>query len=92
MPIYTGTGTPGDPDFQMEEFEGFFTNPDNPDEWSSEPYPLQKKAIRRAEILYEYMSDNQCTFKEVYEQVKSKTCTLSKSMRDYVVETMELKF
>lgn len=92
MPIYTGQGKPGDPDFHMEEFEGVYTNPDNPDEWSNKPYPSQKKALRKAEILNGYMRDNRCTFEEVYEQIQSKTCGLSKSMRDYVVETMELKF
>jgi len=36
MPFYTGKGKPGDPDFEMREFEGFPVSP-NGKYWGSEP-------------------------------------------------------
>ena len=42
MPIFTGKTADGS---DMKEFKGVFVNPDNPNEWSSNPYPSQTKEL-----------------------------------------------
>jgi len=88
MPFYIGSGDPRSEDFHIEEFEGVYTNPDNPDEWSSEPYPAQRREMRRVEKLREYMN-GRYSLNDVYQQIQDKTCELPRSLRNYVVEIME---
>ena len=88
MTFYTGHGKPGDPDFHMEEFEGVYTNPDNPDEWSSEPYPEQHREMRRVERLRNSMN-GRSSLNDVSQHIQDKTCKLPRSLRDYVVQIME---
>ena len=88
MAFDTGHGKPGDPDFHMEEFGGVYTNPDNLDEWSSEPYPDQRREMRRIERLRDYMN-GRYSLNDVYQQIQDKTCKLPRSLRDYVIQIME---
>jgi hypothetical protein len=88
MVFYTGHGDPKGDDFHMEEFGGFYTNPDNPDEWSSEPYPQQRKEIARVRAVKEYCN-GRYSLNDVYQQIQDKTCGLPRSLRDYVIEIME---
>jgi hypothetical protein len=88
MSLYTGRGKPGDPDFHIEEFKGVYTNPNNPDEWSSEPYPAQQREIRKVERLREYMN-GKYSLNDVYQQIQDKACELPRSLRDYVIKTIQ---
>lgn len=84
MPFYTGKGSPGSDDFEMEEFEGVYINPDNEDEFSSEPYPSQVKAMRDKKELLEYMGDKY-SLDDVYSQIQNKECELPVRLRKYVI-------
>lgn len=81
MPFYTGKSADGS---DMVEFEGVYTNPDNENEWSSTPYPKQKKIINRKQAVLDYMN-GKYTLDDVYEQIKNKTCKLSFQLRQYVL-------
>ena len=88
MPIYTGSGDPKSEDFFMEEFMGFFINPYNEDEWSNEPYPEQKKEIAKMQQIKKYC-DGKYSLDMVYDQIQNKTCSLPRSLRDYVINIIE---
>jgi hypothetical protein len=81
MPIYTGKSADGS---DMRLVEGVYVNPDNDNEWSSEPYPKQRKAINTKNEVLDYMNGRYC-LDDVYEQIKNKVCKLPKRVRDYVV-------
>ena len=72
------------------EFDGKITdtvvyvNPDNDNEWSSEPYSEQKKDYRYWNEVVEYMS-GKYTLNDVYQQIQNKTCPLSTRLRNYVL-------
>tara|TARA_R110002095_G_scaffold193603_1_gene171864 strand:+ start:7228 stop:7512 length:285 start_codon:yes stop_codon:yes gene_type:complete len=81
MPIYTGRTADGS---DMKEFEGVYVNPENDNEWSSEPYPSQAKSIRKVESIKEYMNGKYC-LNDVYLQIKEKKCGLSFKLRQFVL-------
>ena len=82
MPFYTGRTADGS---DMVEASAFvYTNPDNEDEWSSHPYPAQRKASRNYSSVIEYMS-GKYTLRDVYLQIQAKTCKLPSSLRQYVL-------
>lgn len=81
MPIYSGKTADGS---DMEEIEGMYINPDNPDEWSSVPYPSQAKQIRIKNEVLEYMN-GRYTLDDVYKQIKEKTSGLSARCKKFVL-------
>jgi hypothetical protein len=84
MPIYTGKSADGS---DMKEWGGVYVNPDNPNEWSTQPYPYRKMKleIRLWWEVYDYMAEEMITLDDVYKQIQDKTCLLSKRLRDYVL-------
>jgi hypothetical protein len=82
MPFYTGKSKDGS---DMQEVSGAYVNPDNPNEWSSEMYPSQKKNHRQYLRVYDYMAKNLMCLNDVRDQILIKKCSLSKSDRDYVM-------
>jgi len=84
MPIYTGKGIPGEEGFEMKEFEGVYTNPDNDNEWSSKPYPKQKQVINTKNAVMDYMN-GKYTLDDVYKQIQDKVCKLPFRLRKYVL-------
>lgn len=82
MPIYTGSTEDGS---DIEEFEGFFANPDNSGEWSSTPYPSQVKFVNQRKAVMEYMNGRYC-LNDVRDQIINKICPLSASLRKYVMD------
>lgn len=88
MPIYQGKGVPDEPGFEMKEFRGMFVNPDNPDEWSSKPYPSQIKDNNIYNDVMDYMN-GRFTLQDVYEQIKVKICPLSTSRRQFVLDLFD---
>jgi len=81
MPIYYGKSKDGS---DMKEFEGFYVNPDNDNEWSSQPYPSQRRMIDKKNSVLDYMK-GKYTLDDVYAQIKNKTCKLSYRLRQYVL-------
>ena len=85
--MYTGKSADGS---DMKEVDnGIFINPDNPEEWSNMPYPLSKEQKMAFEI-YDHISSNNRTLKEEYDLIQQKKSTLSKRLRDFVVELIEV--
>lgn len=82
MPFYTGRTADGSDMVKASAF--VYINPDNEDEWSSYPYPAQRKASRNYNAVIEYMS-GKYTLRDVYLQIQAKTCKLSSSLRQYVL-------
>jgi hypothetical protein len=83
--MYTGTSGDGS---DMTEFEGVYTNPENPEEWSNMPYPPSKKQ-RMAFEIYDHISVNQRSLKDEYDLIQQKKSTLSRRLREFVVELIE---
>lgn len=81
MPFYRGKSSDGS---DMEEVEGMYVNPDNPNEWSSKPYPSQIKVINMKNEVLAYMN-GKYSLNDVYNQIQNKTCSLSYSLREYVL-------
>ncbi len=81
MPFYTGKSRDGS---DMEEVEGMYVNPNNPDEWSSVPYPEQAKLIRIKNEVLEYMN-GRFTLNDVYKQIKEKKSGLSARYKKFVL-------
>ena len=81
MPIYTGSSEDGS---DMELAQGVYVNPDNENEWSSEMYPSQKRAIAQKQRVMDYMNARYC-LDDVRDQILRKECSLSRSDRDYVM-------
>jgi len=81
MPFYKGKSKDGS---DMEEVEGVYVNPNNENEWSSEPYREQRKLIKIKNELLDYMN-GRYTLNDVYNQIKNKTCKLSYRLRQYVL-------
>lgn len=84
MPIYSGKGVLGEEGFEMQEFEGVYRNPDNNNEWSSRPYPKQRKSINMETEVRKYMS-NKYSLDDVYKQIQDKVCRLPFRLRQYVL-------
>ena len=74
----------------MQEVQGAYVNPNNPNEWSSEPYPEQKKWVNMKNEVLDYMN-GRFTLRDVYNQIKAKTCPLSIRLREYVVSHFDDK-
>jgi hypothetical protein len=81
MPFYTGKTKDGS---DMQEVHGAYINPDNPNEWSSNPYPAQQRFMNMYEELSNYMN-GRFSLRDVYNQIRLKECPLSKRCRDYVL-------
>lgn len=84
MPFYTGKGVPGEEGFEMKEWGGMYTNPNDESQWSSTPYPGQQTKINIREEYDEY-ANGRFSLQMVYEQIVAKTCPLSKRLRDFVL-------
>ena len=81
MPFYKGKTRDGS---DIEEIDGVaYVNPRNPNEWSNQPYPEQRKLINMKARLLKYMA-GKYTLDDVFKQIQDKTCGLSRSLRDYV--------
>jgi len=87
MPFYTGKSADGS---DAQEVHGGYINPDNPNEWSSEPYPKQLKWMRTHQAVLDYMN-GRYSLQDVYDQIQNKTCQLSRSLRDYVLSHFDLQ-
>lgn len=87
MPFYRGRSADGS---DMEEVEGVYVNPRNPNEWSSKPYPEQQRFINMKNILLNYMN-GRYTLDDVYNQIQNKTCPLSRRVREYVLSHYDAK-
>lgn len=81
MPLYTGKSADGS---DMTEVEGFFINPDNPDEFSSNPYPAQRRLMNIQRRLSNYMSDKY-SLNDVYNQIKEHNCPIPAIVKQYVL-------
>lgn len=81
MPFYKGKSADGS---DAEEVHGAYQNPNNPDEWSSRPYPEHIRIMNKQRAVLQYMN-GRYTLRDVYEQIKAKTCGLSASQREYVL-------
>lgn len=53
-------------------------------QWSTQPYPEQQRFINMNNIVFEYMN-GRYTLDDVYNQIKNKTCPLSRNVREYVL-------
>ena len=74
----------------MQEIDsGVFINPDNPEEWSNMPYPPSKEQKMAFEI-YDHIAKNNRTLKDEYDLIQQKKSTLSRRLRDFVVELIEV--
>jgi hypothetical protein len=90
MPFFTGSTSDGS---DMRQIFGVFTNPNNEDEWSTEPYNEEQKAFVREDnrqyrlkmSVVNYMKDNKLSLDDVRDLVVSKKSNLSKRQRDYVL-------
>ncbi len=101
--MYTGKSADGS---DMQEVgSGVFTNPDNPEEWSNMPYPLfaqteihvgndywinRSKEQKMAFEIYNHIEVNNRSLKDEYNLVKQKKSTLSRHLRDFVIELIEV--
>ena len=81
MPFYTGKSEDGS---DMQEVPGVYVNPDNPNEWSSYPYPSQIRELRLLQEIMDYMN-GKYSLNDVYKQIQDKMCPLPKRLRDYVL-------
>jgi len=81
MPLYTGSSPDGS---DMREVDGVYLNPDNENEWSSMPYPKQRKAIALKNELLDYMN-GKYSLDDVYKQIQDKVCPLPTRVRNYVL-------
>lgn len=81
MPFYTGKSADGS---DAMEVEGVYINPNNPNEWSGNPYPQQIKEWRMYWQVRDYMN-SRFTLRDVYDQIQAKTCQLPYSLREYVL-------
>ena len=84
--IITGKSEDGS-DAQVAE--GVYTNPENPEEWYNMPYPPSKEQKMAWEI-YDHIAANSRTLKDEYDLIQQKKSTLSKRLRDFVVELIEV--
>jgi len=84
--IITGKSADGS-DAQIAE--GVHVNPENPSEWSDIPFPPSKEQKMAWEI-YDHIAANSRTLKEEYDLIQQKKSTLSKRLRDFVVELIEV--
>ena len=84
--IFTGKSADGS-DAQVAE--GVHVNPENPEEWSNIPYP-PSKGQKMAWEIYDHIAANNRTLKEEYDLIQQKKSTLSKRLRDFVVELIEV--
>lgn len=87
MPFYTGKTEDGS---DMQEVQGAYVNPDNPNEWSNKPYKAQIKDMAMYDQVLDYCN-GRYSLRDVYNQIKSKECKLSKSLRDYVLSHFLMK-
>jgi hypothetical protein len=86
--IYTGTNSKDGK--QLNYDQGLFINPHNNNEWSSVPYPNQKKTMAANLAIEQYMGQ-EYTFKDVYEQIINKRCKLSFTLRTYFLSVYNSK-
>ena len=81
----TGNG----PDFTTSRpFFGMFTNPDNEDEWGSEPFTKEQEIEeKRFNKYWDIMNfhKNELEFSEIAELIKQKKCKLGRKDRDFVI-------
>jgi hypothetical protein len=90
MAFFTGSTSDGS---DMRQKFGFFTNPNNEDEWSSEPYNEEQKAFVREDnrqyrmkmSIVNFMKENKLCLDEVRLLIIEKKSNLSKRQRDYVL-------
>lgn len=90
MPFYTGKTADGS---DAKEFRGVYVDPDNPNQWSSEPYTTEDKkaeleetrADRKWYALREY-TNGRFTLEDVRAQIFHKECPLSATLRQYVLD------
>ena len=84
--IITGKSEDGS-DAQVAE--GVYTNPENPEEWYNMPYPPSKEQKMAWEI-YDHITANRCSIRDEYNLIQQKKSTLSRRLRDFIVELIEL--
>ena len=82
MPIYTGKSADGS---DMRLAEGVYVNPNNPNEWSSEMYPSQKRTHRHNFRVRNYMAKNLLSYNDVRNEILNKKCRLSKYDRSRIM-------
>jgi hypothetical protein len=85
MPIYTGKTADGS---DIHNALGVFTNPDNPDEWSSKPYNKEQRQQAKDHRTYveviEHMAGRYCLY-DLYNQIKDKTFPLTNRYKKFVL-------
>jgi hypothetical protein len=71
----------------LKVFSGFYTNPNNPNEWSSTPYPgTNKQSLSNSvQDIFQYQQKTGYTFHELYIQIKDKRSKLCRRLRDFVL-------
>jgi hypothetical protein len=85
--MYTGKSADGS---DMQEVgSGVYTNPENPSEWSDMPFPPSKEQKMAWEI-YDHITANRRSIRDEYNLIQQKKSTLSKRLRDFVVELIEI--
>ena len=84
--IFSGKSADGS---DAREFHGMFINPENDNEWSSEPYTLeQKRGYTRHERFWDIMNSygNSKSIEEIYNEIQNKKSDLSRKNRDFIVK------
>lgn len=85
MPIYTGKSADGS---DMHEALGVFINPNNPNEWRSEPYNKEQrqqvKDHRTYVELLEYMNGRYC-LDDCYKQIQDGKFPLVNRIKKFVL-------
>lgn len=90
MPFFTGSSSDGS---DARRVWGVFVNPNNDNEWSTEPYNEEQKAFVREDnrqyrlkmSVVNYMKENKLSLDDLRDLVVSKKSNLSKIQRDYVL-------
>lgn len=91
MPFFTESSSDGS---DARRVWGVFTNPNNDNEWSTEPYNEGQKAFVREDnrqyrlkmSVVNYMKENELSLEDVKDLILNKKSSLSKTQRDYVME------
>jgi hypothetical protein len=81
MPFYSGTTADWS---DAKRVAGMYINPDNPNEWSSMPYPQQIKEHNMMNEVSMYANGRFC-LDDIRQQIINKTCPLSARLRRFVL-------
>ena len=89
MPIYYGRSADGS---DMREFRGVYINPDNENEWSTEPYTKEQKVYDRIhdkwDFIYNHIALHERSLQDELNLVLAKKSELSSTYRKMLLDAM----